>query len=331
MSTGHITAREERAPGTGPSRLVRAETVLGGGERSHRSFVAAGAALALVALVAALCAGLPDRVRSQTGGVSAHALLSGAAAVALVLTAAGLVLALLDLRPRARSERAAAAPRRRWRPDLPELSARTLLAAVALVALSTLLLGLGALVSGSQRAAGGPRSSASSPSPAGTHAVHQASAANVSVDGLVFVVTAVLALVAVSVLALRAWRHRRPSAAREDAAGALDAAIEESLEDLAHEGDARRAVIRAYDRMERALAARGLARERAETPIEYLQRALAAVHASQGSIRRLTSLFELARFSRHRIDASMAHDAIAALGALRAELAAAAAPQGGAG
>jgi hypothetical protein len=79
-------------------------------------------------------------------------------------------------------------------------------------------------------------------------------------------------------------------------------------------------VIKAYDRMELALTASGTGRDRAETPLEYLRRALAAVHASQHSIRRLTDLFEQARFSRHVIDSTMKQEAIEALTGLRSEL-----------
>ena len=128
---------------------------------------------------------------------------------------------------------------------------------------------------------------------------------------------------------MRGGGARAPPAARERPNDALVAAVDDSLEDLANEQDPRRAVIKAYDRMERALAANGAARDRAETPVEYLRRALGAVQASQASIRRLTDLFEQARFSRHTIDGEMKLEAIGALTALRAELDGAAERTGG--
>jgi hypothetical protein len=79
-------------------------------------------------------------------------------------------------------------------------------------------------------------------------------------------------------------------------------------------------VIAAYARMERALAASGLARTQAEAPREYLERTLPELGASAGSAKRLTALFERAKFSPHRIDAGMKEEAIAALTALRDEL-----------
>ena len=72
--------------------------------------------------------------------------------------------------------------------------------------------------------------------------------------------------------------------------------------------------------MERTLAARGVPRERFEAPVEYLARVLDLVQVSSHSIRRLTSLFERARFSPHEIDARMKDDAIDALAGLRTEL-----------
>jgi len=105
----------------------------------------------------------------------------------------------------------------------------------------------------------------------------------------------------------------------------LLAAVDLSLEDLERDPDPRRAVIRAYARMERALESYGLARRTSETPLEYLARALTSLRVGRRSVERLTVLFERAKFSQHDIDVSMKGEAIAALGALRDELAGAAA------
>ena len=104
---------------------------------------------------------------------------------------------------------------------------------------------------------------------------------------------------------------------------ALSEVLAESLDDLRREVDPRRAVIRAYARMEQTLAAKGLPREKTEAPLEYLTRVLDVVQASGHSVRRLTQLFQRARFSTHEIDAGMKEDAIEALSGLRAELEAA--------
>jgi 2-hydroxychromene-2-carboxylate isomerase len=75
--------------------------------------------------------------------------------------------------------------------------------------------------------------------------------------------------------------------------------------------------------MERALAAHGIPRRRYEAPHEYLARVLDDLtHGGRGA-RKLTELFEQARFSTHDIDPSLKDEAIAAAESLQAELAAA--------
>jgi hypothetical protein len=103
-------------------------------------------------------------------------------------------------------------------------------------------------------------------------------------------------------------------------AAALSDVLNETLDDLRLEPDPRKAVIRTYDRMERTLAARGLPRLAFEAPLEYLARVLDAVQVGAHSARRLTRLFERARFSSHEIDVGMKEEAIDALVALRTEL-----------
>jgi hypothetical protein len=122
------------------------------------------------------------------------------------------------------------------------------------------------------------------------------------------------------------WRMReqRPPPQLVDEPDELLAAVDISLDDLENEPDPRRAVIRAYARMERALGSYGFARHPSETPLEYLARALSSLRVGRRSIERLSALFERAKFSQHEIDLTMKSDALAALGALRDELAGAA-------
>jgi hypothetical protein len=120
-----------------------------------------------------------------------------------------------------------------------------------------------------------------------------------------------------------AMRRRREGAswdAQAALAVALDDVLADTLDDLRAERDPRRAVIRAYARMERTFAAYGLPREQAEAPLEYLARVLDSISVSPYSVRRLTQLFERAKFSPHAINAGMKDDAIEALAGLRAEL-----------
>jgi Domain of unknown function (DUF4129) len=106
----------------------------------------------------------------------------------------------------------------------------------------------------------------------------------------------------------------------DDPAEAVAAILDDTLEDLRDEQDPRRAVVAAYARMERALAAHGLPRHRSEAPAEYLERTLEELSASASSASRLTRLFEWARFSDHPVEPDMKEEAIRALEAVRDEL-----------
>jgi hypothetical protein len=132
------------------------------------------------------------------------------------------------------------------------------------------------------------------------------------------IVAALLAAAGVAAFASRASKPAKPWRLRPQEEVAL--ALDESLDDLRSEPDLRRAIIAAYARMERTLAATGVPRRPSETPLEYLERALQALDASAPAVTRLTDLFEWAKFSQHEPDESMRDDAIDALVALRDEL-----------
>ena len=106
-------------------------------------------------------------------------------------------------------------------------------------------------------------------------------------------------------------------------AAAVAQAVDESLDDLRAEPDPRRAVIAAYARLERVLAAHGLPRKPAEAPMEYLGRMLAELSVSDRAARALTDLFERAKFSQHAVGAEMKDEAIDALQTVRDDLLAA--------
>ena len=73
--------------------------------------------------------------------------------------------------------------------------------------------------------------------------------------------------------------------------------------------------------MEACSDATGSARQPSETPIEYLRRILLGLTSRVDAVRRLTGLFEQAKFSRHEIDVTMKQDAIGALREIRDDLA----------
>jgi len=115
-------------------------------------------------------------------------------------------------------------------------------------------------------------------------------------------------------------RHRQPPGV----AAELLLALDDAIDDVRAESDPRRAVIKAYARMEAILAAHGLPRRPPEAPYEYLARTLEELEASGASVGRLTDLYERAKFSLHEIRPDMREDAIGALTAVRDELRAAA-------
>ena len=133
------------------------------------------------------------------------------------------------------------------------------------------------------------------------------------------VVLGLLLFVAFAVVTTR--RRGKPGPLNFGAApAALAAALDESLDDLRADPDLRRAIIAAYARMETALGSIGVPRRPAEAPLEYLERVLLALDTSQTSVRRLTDLFEWARFSHHEPEPSMRDEAVNALEAVRDEL-----------
>jgi len=130
---------------------------------------------------------------------------------------------------------------------------------------------------------------------------------------------ALAAMVGLAVAQLLAERRRRrpPRTPAERLVELLD----DTLEDLEGEPDPRRAVIAAWARMERGLAAVGLPRHPAEAPFEYAGRVLESALARPASVHRLTGLFERAKFSRHAVGDEDRDEAIAALRAVRREVA----------
>ena len=100
----------------------------------------------------------------------------------------------------------------------------------------------------------------------------------------------------------------------------LEALLDDTLEDLHAERDPRKAIIGAYARMERLFATYGLPRRPNEAPMEYLDRTLGELRASASALRRLTALFQWAKFSHHEVDATMRSEAIEALTRVRDEL-----------
>ena len=140
-----------------------------------------------------------------------------------------------------------------------------------------------------------------------------------SVSWIAIIVVATLVVLAVAAYVVaerRARRGRGTNALAEQLAVVLD----ETLDDLRAEDDPRRAVIAAYARLERVLAANGVPRHPAETSDEYLPRVLRDLELDPGAVERLTKLYVRATFSQHDVDTAMKEEAIGALEQVRDEL-----------
>lgn len=136
------------------------------------------------------------------------------------------------------------------------------------------------------------------------------------------VLGSILLGLAAAIASAAAYRRSHGDFLEEEAAlaAALDAVLADTLQDLYAERDPRTAVINAYARMEQTFAAYRVPRDEAETSLEYVERALDRLHVSGWAVRRLTLLFERAKFSSHEVDSTMKDDAIETLASVRAEL-----------
>jgi hypothetical protein len=158
------------------------------------------------------------------------------------------------------------------------------------------------------------------------------SAANAAQDGYhphfaTVPVLIALGAAAAALLALwsagRARRRARLPSAMPAPPPSLDEVLAGTVDDLRAEPDPRRAVIAAYARLERALAAAGFPRRPSDAPDEYLARVLHGADVSPSAVTRLTALFARAEFSSHEIGEAMREEAIDALEEVRDDLRAA--------
>jgi Domain of unknown function (DUF4129) len=265
---------------------------------------AAAAGGAVVALV--LLASLAGRHPAWSTGVGRRSFVGGTSGPALTVLLLVLALAFAVAYVRLARHR---------RQRLTRADLRTALALLLGILLALLL--ARALHHG--QSGGGPGHPLPTTSPhggSGGHGVHWSDARWL----LVLPLLALLALAAASFAFARRRRAPAPEVA-EPVAEAVVAVLDEALDDLGDERDPRNAVIAAYARMEDVLAEHGLARRPAETPYEYLARVLTDLRASERSARRLTELFEWAKFSTHEVSERMRADAIGCLTRLRAEVA----------
>jgi hypothetical protein len=143
---------------------------------------------------------------------------------------------------------------------------------------------------------------------------------DVTIAGLLLLFA--LGLFAMMLLVLLAGRLEKwfahpaaPAAGRPGAAAAV-----EDAGDLRAEADPRAAIVRAWGRFERALAAASVPRAPWQTPAEFTRVAIARLPLPAAPARRLTGLFELARFSDRPVEAPARDAACDCLDAIRSAL-----------
>jgi hypothetical protein len=131
-----------------------------------------------------------------------------------------------------------------------------------------------------------------------------------------FLLGLVGSIVIVLPVALLARRRLRVTDSEQEASDVPESvvrAVGDSIGQIEHDPDARRAIIRAYAQMEHAFDDAGIPRRPYEAPFEYLGRALRGLRVSPPAAGRLAALFERARFSQHIVDPETKHEAIGAL------------------
>jgi hypothetical protein len=126
-------------------------------------------------------------------------------------------------------------------------------------------------------------------------------------------------LVAGGVALLRVMDSRAPTRA-EDSKEDLRDEIDASIEDLQTIGDPRAAVIACYRRLQRTASDAGVERRASDTPFELLHRLLQRESVPEERARRLTILFEAARFSTATVDDRMRREALDCLIEIRTRL-----------
>jgi uncharacterized protein DUF4129 len=285
-----------------------------------RPIAATAVGLLLVSLVALASGGSPwhagGRQEVPVGVVNAMAAAAGA------LVVGSLLLVWIGTPSPERRRR-----RRRWLSarDLEELgvslSAGGKVAAIVGGAVGVFLLLALPFLGPSEAPLGGTsgdtaaRGQTSTPGPAG----HPTS---IALTWLVVGSAAALLLVAPAAVVVRRRRARRArQAVVPDVAARVGPGLRRSLADLESERDPRRAVQRAYARMEESLGTIELSRAPDETPTEFTARVLQVLGASAAAASDLTGLFEVARFSDHPMDEDDRRRAIALVRRVEAEVA----------
>jgi hypothetical protein len=143
---------------------------------------------------------------------------------------------------------------------------------------------------------------------------------SVDLGWLLVPVAVTVAVLAPAAVLIRRRRLRLDRAAHGDEASALGRAVKASIAALETERDPRRAILRAYARMEQAFREVEIVRGRDETASELLVRTTRRLPVSASAAAALTERFEEVRYSTHQITETDREQALASLHRVEREL-----------
>jgi hypothetical protein len=286
--------------------------MLGARTRSSRAELRA---LALAAIALALL-GIVGLASPGSASHATHAALGAPAAALRVLALiGGVVLAVALLLIWAETPKA---PRRK--DDFDELGGSLWTAgktaAVVLLALALFCLAALPLLS---RSSAPPPAAIKSRPPTSTGPLRsekQRADHSINLGWLVLPMALTFAVLAPAAFLIRRQLNR----ARADPGG-LGTAVRASIAALESERDPRKAILRAYARMEQAFRSVEIVRARDETASEFLGKAMRRLRVSADAAAALTERFEEARFSTHIVTESDRELALASLHRVEQELA----------
>ena len=144
---------------------------------------------------------------------------------------------------------------------------------------------------------------------------------SVHLGWLLLPIAVAFAILTPAAFLIRRRRMKRDEAPLvDDGPGALGRAVRASIVELESERDPRRAILRAYARMELAFRSVEIERGRDETASEFLGRTMRRVPVSAGAAAALTERFEEARYSTHAVTEADRGQALASLQRVEREL-----------
>ena len=146
------------------------------------------------------------------------------------------------------------------------------------------------------------------------------SAHSVNLGWLLVPIAVTFTILTPAAVLVRRRRLKSGDAAHAEEPSALGRAVRASIAALESERDPRRAILRAYARMEQAFRNVEIERARDETASEFLGRTMRRLPVSAGAAAALTERFEEVRYSRHQITEADREQALVSLYRVEREL-----------